>query len=109
MKAWIADCWKVFWNDEPAALIVPLAVAPGEVPPAGLDAGEDAGVDELGDEHAATASAAATAPPVMATRNLPRNCMWLFSLRSRTCPLGRPSPGRPYDSLLVISKAPIES
>jgi hypothetical protein len=61
-------------------LIVPLTAAElEEVPAAAADADEDAGVDELDDEldeeHAASASAAITAPPATAACLLPRSCI----------------------------------
>jgi hypothetical protein len=78
LYAAMAACWKVFWNDEPAALIVPLAAAALELA-AGDDAPDDAGVDELDDEldeeQAARASAAMTAPPATAACLLPRSCI----------------------------------
>jgi hypothetical protein len=75
LKAAIAASWKVFWNDEPAALSVPL-------PDAAADAVLDpvvepvaAGVDELDEEQAARARAAMTAPPATAACLLPRSCI----------------------------------
>lgn len=81
MKAWMAACWKVFWNDEPLALIVPLAEeAPDaelagdpEVPLAtGADELEE---EELDEEQAARASTAMTAPPATTACVLPRSCI----------------------------------
>ena len=46
LKAAIAPSWKVFWNDEPAALIVPLPDA-AALDAAGDDDPVDAGADEL--------------------------------------------------------------
>jgi hypothetical protein len=80
----MADCWKLVWKVEPAALIVPLAAA--ELAEA-LDAGAEAAADdepaaaaeeleeELDEEHAARASAAMTAPPATAACLLPRSCI----------------------------------
>src|SRR5579863_9976845 len=63
LNAEIADCWKLVWNVEPAALMVPLtllaldeAAAVEELP---LDAEDEP--DELDEEHAARANAVATA------------------------------------------------
>jgi hypothetical protein len=83
LKPWMAASSKVFWNEDPAPLSVPLPAAA-----AGLDAAEDApvvagGVDVLDDEfdeHAAMASTAMAAPPAARACLLPRSCMWGFSL-----------------------------
>ena len=40
LKAWMAACWKVFWNDEPLPFSVPLADAPQAVR-------EDAGIYDM--------------------------------------------------------------
>ena len=75
MKAAMAASWKVFWNDEPAALIVPLAVVLAlEEAEDDEDAADDE-LDELDEEHAARASAAMTAPPATAACLLPRSCI----------------------------------
>ena len=77
LKAAIAPSWKVFWNDEPAALIVPLPAA-AALDAAGDDDPVDAGadeLDELDEEQAAMASAAMTAPPATAACLLPRSCI----------------------------------
>ena len=76
----MAPCWKLVWNVEPLALIVPCSAAELEEEVAAADAaGEDAGDDELDDEldeeHAARASAATTAPPATAACLLPRSCI----------------------------------
>jgi hypothetical protein len=76
----MAACWKLVWNVEPLALMVPLAAAALEVAPAAeVDAPDAAGVDELDDEldeeQAARASAAMTAPPATAACLLPRSCI----------------------------------
>jgi hypothetical protein len=77
----MAACWKLVWNVEPLALIVPLTAAELEEELAAEDAaGEDAAADELDDdeldeEHAARASAATTAPPATAACLLPRSCI----------------------------------
>jgi hypothetical protein len=75
LNAEMADCWKLVWNVEPAALMVPLAVlvlALDEVPVAAeapLDVEDEE--DELDEEHAARTRAAATADtPTVATRCL---------------------------------------
>lgn len=79
MKAKMAACWKVFWNDQ-APFIVPLAeeaLADVLAEAAGVLAPADAGAeleDDDEDEHAARAMAAATAP-LAATTCLPRNCI----------------------------------
>src|ERR1700728_2057630 len=80
LKAEMAASWKLVWNVEPAALIVPLTAAELAVElAAGDDDVDDAGMDELDDElddeHAATAIAAITAPPATAACLLPRSCI----------------------------------
>jgi len=83
LKPEIAACWKLVWNVEPLALIVPLtgaelavelAAGDDDVEPAGVDEVDDV-VDELEDEHAARAIAATTAPPATAACLLPRSCI----------------------------------
>jgi hypothetical protein len=72
LNAEIAVCWKLVWNVEPAALMVPLAVL--VLDEALLDAEllvPVAAVEELDEEHAARPRAAATAAtPTVATRCL---------------------------------------
>src|ERR1700722_6263074 len=79
----MAACWKLVWNVEPLALIVPLTAAELEEELAAEDAADDAGAagaeeldDELDEEHAARASAATTAPPATAACLLPRSCIY---------------------------------
>ena len=78
LNAEIADCWKLVWKVEPAALMVPLAVdvLAEELVAAEVAAAEvlDEELEEL-EEHAARASAAMTAPPAAAACLLPRSCM----------------------------------
>ncbi len=74
----MAACWKLVWNVDPLALIVPLAAAADEdeddpAPVLGLVALEDE--DELDEEHAASSAIAMTAPPAVTTCFLPRSCM----------------------------------
>jgi hypothetical protein len=81
LKPEMAACWKLVWNVEPLALIVPLTAAELEEELAAEDAaaGADAGAeldDELDEEHAARASAATTAPPATAACLLPRSCIY---------------------------------
>jgi hypothetical protein len=78
LKPEMAACWKLVWNVEPLALIVPLPDA-AALDAAGDDDPVDAGVDELDDEldeeQAARARAAMTAPPATAACLLPRSCI----------------------------------
>jgi len=75
----MAACWKLVWNVEPLALIVPLPDAAALDAAGDEDDPVDAGVDELDDEldeeQAARASAAMTAPPATAACLLPRSCI----------------------------------
>jgi hypothetical protein len=72
LNAEIAVCWKLVWNVEPAALMVPLTVL--VLDEALLDAEllvPVAAVEELDEEHAARPRAVATAAtPTVATRCL---------------------------------------
>src|SRR5579859_3479807 len=73
LKAWMPACWKVFWNEDPAALIVPL---PEDAADGELDPEVDVLVvlDELDDEHAAR-PIAMTASPAVVTCCLRRFCI----------------------------------
>jgi hypothetical protein len=82
LKPEMAACWKLVWNVEPLALIVPFTAAELEeelaaevAAAAGVDAAEELD-DELDEEHAARASAATTAPPATAACLLPRSCIY---------------------------------
>jgi hypothetical protein len=91
LNAEIAPCWRLVWNVEPAALMVPLAedalalvlagALAAELPLlAGVLAAADDELEDEDDEHAARARAAATAQPAVATCFLPRNCISGLSL-----------------------------
>src|ERR1700684_388159 len=79
---WIAPCWRLVWNVEPAPSMVPLTAAAAELAGAAAEepvaAGvldEDVELDEL-DEHAAMPTAIAiTAPPTVMARPLLRTCI----------------------------------
>src|ERR1700727_2047927 len=73
LNAEIASCWKLVWNVEPAALMVPLTVL--VLAEALLDAVLPDEVDEeLEEEHAARPRAVATAAtPTVVTRCLRPN------------------------------------
>jgi hypothetical protein len=99
LKAEMAACWKVSWNDDPLALSVPLRLEllDEEPPPAAAEpepplAGELLLLDE---EHAPRTSAkAATETPAAATCCLNRSCIFstpqfFFSGRYERS-LGRP-------------------
>jgi len=96
LKAEMAACWKVSWNDDPLALSVPLRLLDEEPPPAAepepLLAG---GLLLLDEEHAPRTSAkAATETPAAATCRLYRSCIFstpqfFFSGRYERS-LGRP-------------------
>src|SRR5580658_2532704 len=76
-NAEIADCWKLVWNVEPAALMVPLtelALALVEAPEPGVVVVPLEVVVEPEEEHAARARAAATTPAVASCR-LRRRCI----------------------------------
>src|SRR5512146_1446492 len=91
LKAEIAACWKVFWNDDPLPFSVPLpAAADDDVapPPAVGLVPPPADVVELDEEHAASSAIARTAPPAVTACFLPRSCMTNFLLLvigHRTC------------------------
>lgn len=82
----------MFWNEEPAALMVPLAelalvlvlaLVLEELPLAAgvlAAAAADDELDDEDDEHAARARAATTAPLAAASCFLPRNCISGLSL-----------------------------
>jgi hypothetical protein len=77
LNAWIPACWKLVWNVDPAALMVPLAVeVDGELEPELLDDGVD---EDEPEEHAASSATATTAPPAVMARFLPRSCISNFS------------------------------
>jgi hypothetical protein len=85
LNAEIADCWKLVWNVEPAALMVPLtelALAVDEAPELGVVVVPLAVVEELEEEHAARDRAAATATtPAVASCRLRRRCISGYSLQ----------------------------
>src|SRR5436190_20815517 len=100
LKAEMAACWKVSWNDDPLALSVPLRLLEllDEDPPPAAEpepplAGE---LLLLAEEHAPRTSAkAATETPAAATCCLYRSCIFStpqFSFYSGRyeCSLGRP-------------------
>jgi|SRR5580692_226448 hypothetical protein len=80
LKAEIAVCWKLVWNVEPAALIVPLAVLVeallDEDAPLLVVAPVDAPLVDEDEEHAARATdVATTATPAITACFLPRLCI----------------------------------
>ena len=93
----IAVCWKLVWNVEPAALMVPLAVLAEELLDDELlpELLEEAADDELDEEQAASPMAAATATtPTVAACLLRPCCIFGYSLWVSICP-GRRLHGRP--------------
>jgi hypothetical protein len=70
----MAACWKFVWNEDPLALIVPLAAAADDdepLPVVGLVPVADE--VELDEEHAASRAIAMTAPPAVTACFLPRS------------------------------------
>src|ERR1700722_996661 len=97
LNAEMAVCWKLVWNVEPAALMVPLAVLVlaldeellVEPPLAAVD-------DEPDEEHAARPRAVATAAtPTVATRCLRPNGISGTPFRFRNFPRPREQPSQP--------------
>jgi hypothetical protein len=85
LKAEIAVCWKLVWNVEPAALMVPLAVLVeallDEDAPLLVVAPVDALLVDEDEEHAARATdVATTATPVITACFLRRYCISGYSL-----------------------------
>jgi hypothetical protein len=100
LKAEMAACWKVSWNDDPLALSVPLRLAELlDEPPAGAEL--EPAVEELllDEEHAPRTSARATTEtPAAEACFLYRSCIFStpqFSFSGRyECSLGRPVIGK---------------
>jgi hypothetical protein len=89
----IADCWKLVWNVEPAALMVPLALLAEELledePPDELLLPEEAD-DEPDEEQAARAIVVAmAATPKVATCLLRPCCISGYSLGFQSVPGAR--------------------
>src|SRR5580704_16200380 len=80
LNAEMADCWKLVWNVEPAALMVPLAELLDEDPAAGVVLVPLEPDEELDEEHAARASAT-TAKPAVVSCLLRRRCISGYSLQ----------------------------
>src|ERR1700733_3564146 len=84
-NAEIADCWKLVWNVEPAALMVPLtelALGLVEAPELGVVLPLEAVVELPEEEHAARDRAAATATtPAVASCRLRGRGISGFSLQ----------------------------
>src|SRR5580698_9674564 len=98
LNAEIAVCWKLVWNVEPAALMVPLtvlvlaldeALLVAELPPLAAD-------DEPDEEHAARPRAVATAAtPTVVTRCLRPNGISGTPFRFWIFPRPRAQPPQP--------------
>jgi hypothetical protein len=73
LKAWMADCWKTVWNDDPLPLSVPdrLVLLDAGAP---LLVGDVLLLDDELEEHAARATAPRTSP-ALTTGCLPRKCI----------------------------------
>jgi hypothetical protein len=107
LNAEIAPCWKLVWNVEPAALMVPLtelALGLVEAPEAGVVVVPLAVVEELEEEHAARARAAATTPAVASCR-LRGRCISGYSFYRFYRFFGRnEQPGMPVSLQTVVSE-----
>jgi hypothetical protein len=100
LNAEIADCWKLVWNVEPAALMVPLAVLVdalllADAPPLDVAPVDALLVDEDEEQAARDRAVATTATPAAATCCLRRYCI-SGTPYGVSCFLGRDEqPGRP--------------